>query len=76
MKYINLEKAGFVIFEESQKHSNIAKKFPKDTVLSAGFVIFTDIESHLKVYGESISLGKKCDPDDESSLCDKITETY
>lgn len=56
MKYIYLDYAGFVIFDKSQNHSDMAKKFPNDTVLSAGFVESWSEEFSIQCEGESESL--------------------
>jgi hypothetical protein len=76
MKYIRFEYAGFVIFEEDQKHSDIALKFPNDTILSAGFVKIAFEEDQIGVYGESASLSKACNPDDGKALYHKLSYGY
>lgn len=73
MKYIRLDYAGFVIFEESQKHSDIAKLYPNDTVLSAGFVRGVLEDGQIDCSGESTSLNKKADEEDSDDLKRKIS---
>ena len=68
MKYINLEYAGYIIFDKTQKHSDMAKKFPNDNVLSAGFIEVAAEEDCIACYGESTSLKKESKPDDSKYL--------
>ena len=60
MKYIQLDYAGYIIFDKGQKHSDVAKKYPSDTVLSAGFVeIYGEDKEVISCRGESSSLNVK-----------------
>ena len=68
MKYINLEYAGMIVFDKGQKHSDMARKFPHDTVLSAGFVESSSDELSFSCFGESTSLDKQSDADDGETL--------
>ncbi len=63
MKYIRFEHTGFVIFQRDINHNDMAKNFPNDTPISAGFV-----NKNLQVYGESESLKLKSDPSDSIYL--------
>ena len=56
MKYMQLEYAGYIIFDQSQKHSDMAKKFPNDKVKSAGFVSGVIEPNQINCHGESNSL--------------------
>jgi hypothetical protein len=56
MKYIRFEFAGFIIFEKTLNHSDIAKKFPDDKIISAGFMGLMIDEDQVQCYGESQSL--------------------
>ena len=73
MKYIRLEHAGFVIFEQSQKHADVAQKFPNDTVISAGFVSGTMEEDQIWAEGQSQSLHKSAKDEDSSWLWRRIS---
>ena len=74
MKYIQFDYAGFVVFERAQKHSAIAKKFPHDTVLSAGFVdMALGDKEDVSCQGESMSLNVKSKPIDSQRLWRKIS---
>jgi len=74
MKYIKFDYAGFIIFDKSQKHSEIAKKFPNDTVLSAGFVEMSlDTADQVGCYGESTSLNKKSEKGDREMLFRRLS---
>ena len=74
MKYIHLEYAGYVIFDKAQKHSDIASKFPKDNVLSAGFVnLNIEGEEQVQCHGESTSLRKSVDKEDEKWIYRRLS---
>ena len=74
MKYIQLEYAGYIIFDKSQKHSDMAKKFPLDKVISAGFInLNIEGKEHIQCHGESTSLGIKSDPYDEDMLFRRLS---
>lgn len=49
MKYINLKLAGYVIFEELTSHKDMAAKFPRDEVISAGFVAMWATDDEMQV---------------------------
>jgi len=68
MKYIRFELAGFVVFEEGQKHSDIVKKFPNDKVISAGFVNLMIDKDQVQCHGESQSLNSRPDKEDDMWL--------
>ena len=74
MKYIKFEYAGFVVFDKSQKHSDVAEKYPNDTVLSAGFVeMGIDQAIQIGCYGESTSLNKKAEKGDAEKLFRRLS---
>jgi hypothetical protein len=73
MKYIRLDYAGFIVFDKSQKHSDMAKKFPHDTVLSAGFVESWSEEFSISCQGESESLHIKSDENDSAMLTRRLS---
>ena len=73
MKYIQFEYAGYVIFEQAQKHSDIAKKFQMDNVLSAGFVSGVIEEDQISCHGESQSLRKSAKPNDCKYIYRKLS---
>lgn len=73
MKYINFKYAGFVIFEQSQNHSDIAEKFPMDEVESAGFVSMSLDEDQVGCHGDSMTLKTKPAPSDASMLYRRLS---
>lgn len=68
MKYIRFEHAGFVIFETSQSHKDIAKKFPQDKPISAGLVSYSEWMEGPVCHGNSMSLSLSCDGKDTEWL--------
>ena len=68
MKYIRLDYAGFILFNEALKHSDMVKKFPHDKVISAGFVYGTFEEGDFACQGNSMSLGISAHKDDTEGL--------
>jgi len=76
MKYIQLEYAGYIIFDKSQKHSDMAKKFPYDKVLSAGFVDSSAENFSMDCYGESQSLNIKADDKWDSDALTRRLSVY
>ncbi len=73
MKYIQLEYAGFVVFDKSQNHAVMAKKFPSDNVLSAGFVGVIVEEDSVLCEGNSQSLNKSSKEKDSKYLHRKLS---
>lgn len=67
MKYIKFKNRGFVIFEDTQIHEDIADKLIEDEVLSAGFVKEDD-DGNLECYGKSISLNIRSNKNDSAQL--------
>ncbi len=69
MKYLKLRHLGFVIFEEAQDHSEIAKALGAE-VESAGFVHATDWCDDGKIVcsGESQTLCKRAADGDTETL--------
>ena len=74
MKYIRLENAGYIIFDQGQKHDDIARMFPTDNVLSAGFIGLQ--EDSVRCFGESQSLNKKSDPEDKTYIRRRLFGMY
>jgi len=56
MKYVRFKYAGFVLVEAHRKHSDLAKLFPNDEVISAGQVNVTCNVDQISCYGESTSI--------------------
>ena len=74
MKYIRLEYAGYIIFDQSQKHSDVAKKYPTDKVISAGFLnLMIEDKDKIQCYGESTSLNKSVEKIDEDMLFRRLS---
>ena len=75
MKYINFKYAGYVIFEETQNHKDIAKRFPTDEVISAGTIKLypNGEENPLGTFGESTSLLKKSEVADADWILRRLT---
>jgi len=73
MKYIRFELAGLVVFEEGQEHSIIAKKFPNDKIISAGFVNLMIDEDQVQCYGESLSLNSSPNKEDNKRLWRRLS---
>lgn len=74
MKYIQLEYAGYILFEQSQSHEGIANKFPNDTVISAGFVSQYDVKSdQVSCFGESQTLILSPAPGDSDFIHRRLT---
>lgn len=67
MKYIRFEHAGFVIFEDTQSHKDIAKNFPEDKPMSAGFVSYCEWMGPA-CHGNSMGLSLSCDSKDTEWL--------
>lgn len=42
MKYIRLKRFGFILFQDTLKHSNVAADYHMEEVVSAGFVYLSD----------------------------------
>lgn len=74
MKYINLKNAGYVIFEELTSHKDMAAKFPRDEVVSAGFVAMwaTDDEMQVKASDGSETLKVNSLEDDADKIKRRI----
>jgi hypothetical protein len=73
MKYIHLELAGYILFEQGQKHSTMAKRFPTDTVISAGFVEGAIDKDQITCCGESSSLNKSSKPQDSDYVYRRLS---
>lgn len=72
MKYIVVDNGQWdapVIFDEGVQHFNMAQNIP-GTLLSAGFVVFTP--DGLECYGESVSLGVKARPEEDTKLINRM----
>lgn len=68
MKYVRLDYAGLVIFDKSQKHSDVANKFPNDRVISAGFINMDVTSAHVNCYGESQTLHKSSREQEDADM--------
>jgi hypothetical protein len=67
MKYIRHKKFGFVLFEGSVQHAEVARSLGNtDEVVSAGFVFAPNVT--LKCLGHSSSLNLSVAPADEPDL--------
>ena len=73
MKYIRFKYAGFVVFEETQTHKSIAKRFPTDEIESAGFVSGTFDKEYLGCHGESTTLNVSSKPNDSEWLYRRLS---
>lgn len=69
MKYIHFKYRGYVVFEETQSHKEMAKMIG-DEVISAGFVhsISWCDDGKLVVSGKSETLSAEPHPDDQATL--------
>lgn len=72
MKYINFRYAGFVVFEQSQTHKDMAERFPNDEVISAGFVNGTCDYDQISTHGESVTLKMSSRKSDGESIGRRI----
>lgn len=74
MKYLKLKHRGFVLFEETQSHKEIAQMLG-DEVESAGFAHATDWCEDGKICcsGESQTLGKHCHKTDTDRLRTRLS---
>lgn len=73
MKYIRFRDAGFVVFEQHQQHSDVAKKFPSDEVLSAGQVNLTCEPDQIGCYGDSVTLKTSAKDGDTDTLYRRLS---
>lgn len=78
LKYIRFSHRGFVVFESSQTHKDMAAKLNpdrSDRVESAGFVYLNGLDSppRLVCRGESSSLSISSKDGDTDSLTRKVT---
>lgn len=72
MKYIRHKKLGFVLFEPSLMHDEVARRLGgAEEILSAGFVFAPS--NDLKCLGHSSSLNCSAAPDDASDLRARMT---
>ena len=66
LKYVRTEDGDIIVFSETIQHSAFVNWYP----VSAGFIMFyTDKETgnpNCKCYGESISLGLKSNPEEDT----------
>ena len=71
MKYIRHKKLGFVLFEGSVGHDEVARSLGgREQVMSAGFVFAPGVV--LKCLGHSSSLDLSSGPSDESDLVSRM----
>jgi len=68
MKYIQFRDAGFVMFEDTMKHVDMANNFKSDKIISAGFVRTSIDISKIYCNGESNSLKESANISDAESL--------
>ena len=67
MKYIRHKKLGFILFEGSVQHAELARSLgATEDVLSAGFVFAPNVS--LKCLGHSSTLNLSASPADETDL--------
>ncbi len=74
MKYLKLKHRGFVLFEETQSHKEIAQMLG-DEVESAGFAHATEWCEDGKICcsGKSQTLGKECHETDTDRLRTRLS---
>lgn len=68
-KYIIIEYSYPIIFSECNKHSDFKHL---GEITSAGFCNVNLYEDEMDVYGESVSLGIKSDPDNDAPILNKL----
>jgi hypothetical protein len=73
MKYIRFKIAGFVVFEDHNIHADMARKFPRDEVISAGSVAIYCEEHQVGAFGDSVSLGKSSREDDGARIYNRLS---
>lgn len=73
MKYIRFRDAGFVIFEQNQRHSDILRKFPGDEAVSAGNCASVLEDPEIHTFGESITIGRSAKEEDQELIRRVIT---
>lgn len=71
MSFIRFEFAGMVLFAPDQTFMSVARRYPNDNVMSAGYVT-VGLDGKHRCYGEAMSVNGKAGPEDTQIIQDMM----